>query len=81
MFLLNKAERRTLCECTMRVSDHNRGLPPEVIVGHVEVFQCEQEVVKGLGGDFDQLVVVDDEVLQIDQTCEVSGSECCQAIT
>ena len=66
----------------MRVGDYNRSksLPPEVIVGHVEVFQCEQEVVEGLDRDFDQLVVVDDQVLQIDQTCKVSGSKCCQAI-
>lgn len=56
-------------------------LPPEVIVGHVKVFQCEQEVIKGLGRDFHQLVIVDDQVLQIDQTCEVPGSKCCQTIT
>lgn len=55
-------------------------LPPEVIVGHVEVFQCEQEVVEGLDGDFNQLVVVDNQMLQIDQTCKVPGSECCEAI-
>ena len=59
----------------------DKSAPPEVIVGHVEVFQCEQEVIEGLGGDFDQLVVVDDQVLQIDQTCEIPGSKCCQAIT
>lgn len=39
----------------MRVGDHDKGesLPPEVIVGQIEVFQCEQKVVKGLGRDFD----------------------------
>lgn len=65
------------------LGDLNRckSIPPEVIVGHVEVFQCEQEVIKGLGRDFNQLVVVDDQVLQIDQTCEIPGSESCQAIT
>lgn len=54
-----------------RLSDQNRhkNVPPEVIVGHVKVFQCEQEVIKGLGRDFDQLVVVDDQVLQIHQSC------------
>ena len=62
-------------------SQQDQNLLPEVIVGHVEVFQCEQEVVKGLGGDFDQLVVVDDQVLQIDQTCKIPGSEYGQAIT
>ena len=62
-------------------SQQDQNLLPEVIVGHVEVFQCEQEVIKGLGGDFDQLVVVDDQVLQIDQTCEIPGSEYGQAIT
>lgn len=66
-----------------RLGEHSRdkNIPPEVVVGHVKVFQCEQEVVKGLDGDFDQLVVVDDKVLQIDQTCKVPGSKCCQAIT
>lgn len=49
-------------------------LPPEVIVGHVEVFQCEQKVVEGLDRDFNQLVVVDNQMLQIDQTCKVPGS-------
>lgn len=62
-------------------SQQDRNLLPEVIVGHVEIFQCEQEVVKGLRRDFDQLVVVDDQVLQIDQTCEIPGSKYCQAIT
>lgn len=37
----------------------NKNVPFEVVVGHVEVFQREQEIVKGLDGDFDQLVVVD----------------------
>lgn len=37
----------------------NKNIPFEVVVGHVEVFQCEQEIVEGLAGDFDQLVVVD----------------------
>lgn len=69
VFPLNKAEQT------------KKGLPPEVIVRHVEVFQCEQEVIKGLDRDFDQLVVVDDQVLQIDQTCEVPGSKYSQAIT
>lgn len=66
-----------------RLGEHNRdkNIPPEVVVGHVKVFQSEQEVVKGLDGDFDQLVVVDDKVLQIDQTCKVPGSKCCQSIT
>lgn len=63
------------------ITTETKSLPPEVVVGHVEVFQCEQEVVKGLDRDFDQLVVVDDQVLQIDQTCEVPGSKCCQAVT
>lgn len=41
--------------------DHSRdkNIPFEVIIGHVKVFQCQQEVVKGLARDFDQLVVVD----------------------
>ncbi|KAF3836953.1 hypothetical protein F7725_004417 [Dissostichus mawsoni] len=43
--------------------------------GHVEVFQCEQEVVEGLDRDFDQLVVVDDQVLQIDQPCKKMTNE------
>lgn len=55
--------------------------PPEVVVGHVKVFQCEQEVVKGLSRDFDQLVVVDDQVLQVDQSGQVPGAHCCQSIT
>lgn len=55
--------------------------PPEVVVGHVQVFQCEQEVIKGLSRNFDQLVVVDDQVLQVDQSRQVSGAECCQSIT
>lgn len=55
--------------------------PPEVIVGHVKVFQREQEVVEGLNGDFDQLVVVDDQVLQIDQARQVSGADRCQPVT
>lgn len=65
------------------VADHNRGktLPPEVIVGQVKVLQCKQEVIKSLGRDFNQLVVVDNQMLQIYQTCEVPGSQCGQAIT
>lgn len=55
--------------------------PPEVVVGHVKVLQREQEVVKGLTGDFDQLVVVDDQVLQIDQARQVPGADRCQSIT
>lgn len=58
-----------------------RRSPPEVVVGHVEVFQREQEVIKGLSGDFDQLVVVDDQVLQIDQARQVPGADHCQSIT
>lgn len=65
------------------MGDQNReqSLPPEVIVGHVEIFQCKQEVIKGLDRDFNQLVVVDNQVLQIDQTCKIPWSKCCQAIT
>lgn len=63
-----------------RVLERGRS-PPEVVVGHVEVFQREQEVVKGLTGDFDQLVVVDDQVLQIDQARQVPGADRCQSIT
>lgn len=55
--------------------------PPEVIVGHVKVFQREQEVVEGLSGDFDQLVVVDDQVLQIDQARQVPGADRRQSVT
>lgn len=55
--------------------------PPEVIVGHVEVFQRQQEVVEGLDGDFDQLVVVDDQVLQVDQARQVPGADRGQAVT
>lgn len=37
----------------------NKNILFEIVVGHVEVFQREQEIVEGLAGDFDQLVVVD----------------------
>lgn len=65
------------------VAVHNNGksLPPEVIVGEVEVLQCKQEVIKSLGRNLNQLVVVDDQMLQINQTCEVPWSKCSQAIT
>lgn len=82
MFLLNKAEQSRSYKVRC-MGDHNReqSLPPEVIVGHVEIFQCKQEVVKGLDRDFDQLVVVDNQVLQIDQTCKVPRAKYCQAVT
>lgn len=68
-------------DCTNAWVIKTKSLPPQVIVGHVKVFQCEQEVIKGLCRYFDQLVVVDDQVLQIDQTCQVPGAKHCQAIT
>lgn len=72
-------------ECTKQagVADHSRGrsLPPEVVVRKVQILQCKQEVIEGLGRDFNQLVVVDDQMLQIYQTCQVPGSQCSQAIT
>lgn len=40
-------------------SAERKNIPFEVVVGHVEVFQREQEIVKGLDRDLDQLVVVD----------------------
>lgn len=55
--------------------------PPQVVVGHVQVFQREQEVVKGLGRDLDQLVVVDDQVLQVDQPRQVPGAQRGQPVT
>lgn len=60
-FYLTKQNR-----CLSVFSKEREVLPPEVIVGHVKVFQCEQEVIKGLCRNFDQLVVVDDQMLQID---------------
>jgi len=69
-----------LQNCRMENNGGKR-LPPEVVVGHVEVFQRGQEVAERLDGDFDQLVVVDDQVLQIEQAREVPGSKYCQAIT
>lgn len=52
---------RTLWECMNVRCDptRNKNKPFEVVVGHVEVFQREQEIVESLAGDFDQLVVVD----------------------
>lgn len=48
------------CADAQRDQSRSQNIPFEVVIGHVQVFQREQEVVEGLGGDFDQLVVVDD---------------------
>lgn len=55
--------------------------PPQVVVGHVQVFQREQEVVEGLARDLDKLVVVDDQVLQVDQPRQVPGAQRGQPVT
>lgn len=48
----------------------------EVVVGQIQIFQSEQEVIESLCGDLYQLVVVDDQVLQVDQTCQVPWPNC-----
>lgn len=58
-----------------------RHVPPEVVVWHVQVLESKQKVIEGLARDFYQLVVVDDQMLQINQTWEVPWPKCCQTIS